>query len=422
MKTTIKTVVLAVAVIATAFTLRLNFNVYQCRIEKVQYAYPVTKADLSTAVSFYENRVKVTKSPLDMNALAELYLATGRKSGNTALIDAAGKLAKQSLQSLPVDNKGALLVLAEFEEASHHFDNAMAYAQRILKVDPTHSGALSSMVTNALGKGDVDLAEKHAITLVTNRQTLSSNTLRALVHIAKGESEKALDAFETALKQEDIGEESHASWTRNLFARFLIDRSRLEDAESLLTESLRIIPENHLALKLSADIARKRGNLDLAQKLYEQAIDRSGEPPYMMDLADLKKQLKDYDGAERLYTRAENFVRGELTSGIYGHPSELIRLLIERGRDTDLAEALKVAEKEMQNRYDAATTQLYVRALIWKKDWIRAQQAIEKLLATGIQDPDVFSLAETVYDTRNEKVKAEKVRKDSARLALSVRF
>lgn len=354
---------------------------------------------LANEIAFYQQRLQNNPhSALDWAALAAVYLRKARVSGQSGWYLLAEQAAKRSLATLPVYNSGAVLSLAEIDQARHDFSAALTKIQLVLQQEPGHGGALSLRASVFLALGNIEAALNDVQALVQHLPNLDNLTLRALVYEARGQTELALADFRKALSLEEPEAYMGSARTRSLLARFYLRQGNHGMAQALLQEALRITPNWPQALLLQAQLLESQKRYRLAQIAYQKLLDQSHGTPSTFDhwawhgLARMATQLGQ-GNANELWQNAETLLRQEVQVGAFGHRRELARLLLERGQPQDLPEALQQAQAEVRLRQDAETLRIYALAL-WKNQQLKpAQQVMQQVLRSGIKDAAIFSQA-----------------------------
>jgi len=373
--------------LAGALTLPDETRLIEGQVVPVYTHTVLPPPELDAPIAHTEKSVRsVPQSALNRVALAGLYLQKSQRTGDLSLVDKAEEQGKKSLELLPTLNSGAKLILARVAEERHQFSEAIRLAEDVLKLQPGHAGAVTSLITSHLGYGNLDEAARTADKAVSSYPYLDAYLLRALVKEAQGLEAEAIADYLEGISREDLGSIESSAYGRTLLARLHLSRGRLEASEALLVESLRILPGYHLALSLLAAVEARRGSNDKAMKLYEVAFNALNEPPYLMDHGNLKESLGDVSGAERLRRQAEEMIRTEMTSGPYGHHNELARVILELGNSEQISEALSETETEVRIRPNAESFHLRAWALSDANRWEEARSAIQKALETGVQD------------------------------------
>jgi tetratricopeptide (TPR) repeat protein len=341
---------------------------------------------LEREIAFHQARIaRDPQGGLDLAALAGAYLRMGRLTGEASWYLLAEQAATSSLARLPFDNPGALVVLARVAEARHDFDRAIALARRAGPLDE----ALAVLVTAHLGRDDARSAAAAAETLVGRMPTLSAYTLRALAREALGQEARALRDFHDGLAAEEPGEVASSAWARTLLGRFHVRRGELQSAERLYRQALEILPRSPMALLLLADLEVRVGRWDEAKRHYWQVLSTTPGAAFAgtfdhsayQGVARLRALQGRRDEAEVLWERAERLIRSHLTQ--FGHRRELARLLLERGRPDNMAEALRLARAEAWTRRDPDTLDTLAWALSAAGGWAEADAVAQAVLRSG---------------------------------------
>ncbi len=395
-----------------------------------RYPYESVKIDsleLENEIDFYKERIRRTPSAgLDRASLASTYLRLARATGDTAYYQLAEASAQQSLANLP--NSAAQLVLAQIAEAEHDFSTTLKLAQQILRTEPSNPEAQTLLVTSHLAMGAIPKASQIAQQLVDQTPTLGTFTLLALVQDAQGQDEDAVRSFEHALAAEEPGEAASSAKTRTLMGRFYRHRGKTQQARQLFQEALRILPRYSFALLEQAKLETLVGNYQQAETLFTQVDITAHEHDTLHGRALLKLLQGDRNSANQLWSQAEKSFRhheeeqGEHHHGqehhsshghshahphnhgqqqdeshhYFGHHRDLARLLLARGRTSDLPEALGVMQAEVKIRRDAKT----LNTLAWALQQSGQMEAANKILLEAIQlgtrDAELFYRAGTV--------------------------
>ena len=191
---------------------------------------------------------------------------------------------------------------------------------------------------------------------------------------------------------------------RVLLGRHFYNQGKLEQAESLYQEALRILPRYPLALINLATIQTRRGQYAEADRTYDQITAYSQQSTNIYDHTVLRgkarlKQLQNqpYDD---LLQKAEVLLRqgtnaGHAT-GAFGHRRELAQLLLDRRQNNDSAEALATMQEEIKVRQDSQTYSVLARAFVANDRISEAQKAIQRSLNSGIQNAGMFKQASDI--------------------------
>ncbi|MBT9316476.1 tetratricopeptide repeat protein [Leptothoe spongobia] len=367
------------------------------------YDYPFSppnKTDitgqLEQELAFHKNRIRQTPADgLSQAALASTYLKLARATGDANWYLLAEQSAQQSLQKLPFNNQGAQLVQAKVAEARHDFDQAILLANQILTTQPYSEQAQSILITAHLGKGNLAEAKVTADALVQQIPTLGSLTLRGLVHVAQGQDAAAKQDFVAALKAEEPQEAGSSAWTRTLMGRFYASRGDSQTARQLYQEALEILPRYPLALVQMANLDTRQGHYRSARKRYSQVFTSQDyanvwDHVALQGMAQVASLQGNRPEAQRLWQQAEDQFRQHQDLDTFGHRRALAQLLLVRGNNTDLSEALELMEADVEGRQDAETLDTYAWTLMRLGRWQEAQQALQKVINQGTRHAVIF--------------------------------
>ncbi|MEO1351456.1 MAG: tetratricopeptide repeat protein [Cyanobacteria bacterium J06635_15] len=404
---------LAGLAIATSLSPILNRSISEYRYPFTQPSPNQVVSQLEQELAFYQGRIRQSpQDGLNQAALAGAYLRFARATGDANWYLKAEQAANTSLNNLPFNNAGALLALANIAEAKHDFDQAIALANQVLDTQPQHEEALAVLVTAQLGKGQIAEAERAARQLVERVPTLGTHTLMALVHVAQGQDQAAIQQFQNALAVEEPDEAGSSVWARTLLARFYASRGEVDQAQELYQEALRILPRSPLVLTQLAQLETRLGQYRAAEKHYSQVFISSDYPNVwdhvaLQGMAQVKALRGDRAGAEALWQQAEALFRQHQDLSTFGHRRELARLLLARGDDRDLSEALALMAADLQIRRDVETLDTYAWVLTRLNRWQEAQQVLQEAIATGHRSAVIFNRAALVEQQLNHPDQAK---------------
>ncbi len=365
---------------------------------------------LESEITFLQERIQ--RNPdrgLDLAALAGAYLRMARATGDLSWYLLAEQAARRSIHNLSFHNTGATLVLARLAEARHDFPEAIRLANQV----SGHQEALAIKATSYLAMGRVDLAAQAADRLVAQSPMLGSYMLRALVRLARGQDDGAITDLQRALAAEETGEAGASALARTYLGRLHYRRGRLDLAELLYREALRILPQHPLALLNLAELELRRGRYRAAERHFAQVVTISEASPNVYDhavlrgLARVRELQGDREGAQWLWDEAERRLRRDVTTGAFGHRRELARLLLERGRPQDVPEALALMQAEIGIRRDAETLDIMAWALSRSGRWEQSRPAMGEALRWGVRDAAMFYRAGLIEQALRNQASAE---------------
>jgi tetratricopeptide (TPR) repeat protein len=383
------------------------------------YPYTTTSADealrkLEGDIAFYQERSNLNPDDgLELASLASSYLTKARVSGWANWYLLSEQAAKRSLANLLVFNHGAILVLAEIAESRHDFKEAIRLANEVLEYKDGNESANSILVTANLARGNITEARAVVDELVERVPTAGILSLRAFVYTAEGQDDLAQKDFETAIGLEQPGDPYGSAWLRTQLGKLHARHGRVKEAEMLYSEALRIASDYALAQLSLADLKVKSGDYKMATKLYQDVLDRAKDSSTVFDHVALQglwraKTLQGDDtGAAEVWSKAEVILRQDAYSNAFGHPRELARLLLERGDEKDLPEALSLLQTELANRRDPVTLELTTWTFMRMNQYEDAQAMIQEALAGGFLDAGLYYRAGVIEEKLGNADKAK---------------
>ena len=112
--------------------------------------------------------------------------------------------------------------------------------------------------------------------------------------------------------------------------------------------------------------------------------------------------------AEAEWQSAESVLRSQIDQKALGHRRDLAHLLLERGQDQDVNEAIALMKTEVQNRRDAETLDILAWALLRGGQEKEAIATIHEALDQGVQNAGIFYRAADIETALNHPDQAEK--------------
>jgi tetratricopeptide (TPR) repeat protein len=389
-------------------------NAWKYRFERPAVG-SITK-NIQQEIAFHQRIIQQQPTAgLERAALAQNYLKMARATGESSWYLLAQQTAQQSLDRLPYHNYGAILVLAKVAAAKHDFTQSLALVKQL----PPQAESLSLSTTNHLALGNTTAARKAADTAVGRMPTLSNFALRALVEVAQGQDAAAIKDFKTAIAAEEPDEAGSSAWVRTLLGRFYYKRGQLQQAEELYQSALEILPKYPPAILNMAELSVRRWQTAPTQtqyqrqanELYDRFFLTNQQAPTIYDhvalrgLARVQRLQGETAKADETWARAVARLRSDLSG--FGHRRELAQLLLERGQQQDLSDALTLMQAEIKIRQDPETWDTLAAAYLRIGKLEQAQQTIETALKSGILDPAITDRAAVIAQARGQSAQAQ---------------
>lgn len=366
-----------------------------------------TPKDETVQLTFLEERVRVGRFPFfELNELAALYASRGKWTGDESWYDKAEATALRSLALVPKGNLAPKLVQAEVAFARHSFKDGLRLANEALAEAPNSEPALILLVTGYLAIGEYTEAIRHADRLAHYRPLPSNFALRAVALSSVGRDDEAAFDFDRALAVEDFGAPRESAWVRALYGRFLLRHGETSRAKRALREAARIHPQSHLAFSLLGENAALTGDWSEADRHFARAFELSPQARYLRGRAVANAAAGKTALAADLRTQAERMVRDDLTRGRFGHRLDLIPLLLDKGDESAVKEALALAEQESQTRRSHDALFWLATAQLQAKSAPAARETLRELLLQGERRAEFFELASRVEGAMGNRNRA----------------
>lgn len=348
-----------------------------------------TTADAASMITALEARVQAMPSPFDYAELADLYFRRAKLDGDPEGYKTAEAMARRSLELLPAPNP-AVLTLAKLADVRHDFREAIELAHRPKKMS---AGAQIIIATAHLALGELAAAGQAADAAIAIKPDSAGYLMRALVMQAQGRDPEAALDFANAARTEEPGDLQGSAHLRAMWGRFLLRRGELPGAAMAFDEALRIVPGFALAVAFRGELALRSGHARDAARLFEQAFIASRQVRYLIDQARAQELAGDRAAADALRAQVETIVRGELGEGGLGHRLDLAEVLVDRGRGSELLEAVALAREEVARRQSFEARFQLARALSCSGARDEAIREVAAALASGAHEAQLYELA-----------------------------
>ena len=356
-------------------------------------------------ILFWQNRVQ--NSPTDYISLTHLgntYINKARESADLSNYDKAEESLQAALKINPT-YLAAIAYLSAVRFAQHDFNSALHLAEEVYEADPSALLALA-----LIGDAQVELGQYYDATITYQQLSNVNDSPPVLSRLARlawlnGEVETAVsylkEAEDASKEQGQSGEK--LAWYQFQLGELYFHMGDLESASAQYQAALESYPSYYLGFLGQADVAIAKDNLELAIGLYEQIVLSTPQPTYLATLGDLYEANGDQILANEQFERIERLAaNGAYENKMLSHQFAEFYL----GHNTQLEEALLIAEAELANREDIFSYELYAWALYKNGRFAEAADAINEALRLNTQDAHLYYFAGLIYDAQNQKTAA----------------
>lgn len=338
-------------------------------------------------VRITQARGAIEKDPGYYQAYNELALALSRRAretGDPAYYQQAEEALRDSFRLQP-DNFEGRKVQCWLLLGKHEFEKARELARELNRRAPDDVLVYGFLADANVELGNYPEAETAAQWMLDLRPgNIPGLTRAAYLRELHGDLEGALELMRMAYDQTDPGELEDRAWILTQLGHlYLVDR-RQGEAESALTEALRLFPRYHYALGMLGTLRMEQRRWAEAVELFEQRYAVAPHPENLYPLAEALERAGRSRDARSAFRTFERQAERE-SGGSDNANHELIFYYLEHANAP--ARALRLAEREAARREDVHTLDAYAWALQANGRYREAQSQIERVLKLGARSP-----------------------------------
>lgn len=357
------------------------------------------------------------QDPVSYDGLGAAYIQKGRETGDASYYE----LAKQALaKSLEHESGGpaaasATAHMAVVYMAEHRFEDALAWAENALALGSGDLAPWAIVVDALTDMGEYDKALAYGARLESpadprdprRKLDYERDSRLSYLKFITGDTQHAVElmqaAITAALKSRMPRE--NIAWSEYQLGEEYSKTGDLKNAEAAYQAALAAYPGYYRALAGLAAIREAEQRYREAVELYQRAIAVIPYPIYVAALGDDDVKLGHPEEAQREYDLVEFIGRlSEINKVLYNR--ELA--LFYADHDIKLAEALALAQKELEVRRDVYTWDTLAWALYKNDRAEEARDAMTRALGPGTIDPQLFFHAGMIYARLGKTDKAGK--------------
>jgi tetratricopeptide (TPR) repeat protein len=361
------------------------------------YAYQLERVDerIDAALKLAE---KNPRSWLGLDRAAGLYLSRARLSGD---YDDYAK-AEELLDKAFATNRGKFgpfMTRARLNFTLHRLDRVDADFDTHLKApgksNAARAGDLAFAAGLAFQRGKYPEALRFYEESLEVHASLPTQTGLAIYKWKTGDFERAEELLNESIPRR-LGEETEpVAWIHLMLGLMDLDRGRYEEALQHYRTGESFIRGYWLIDEHVAEVLTLQGKTDEAIALYEDIVERTGNPEFMDALAGIYRERGDEARAMQYIARARKRFEEQLVrfpEAAYGHALEHF---LEFGEDPKAA--LAMAEKNHALRPNAEAKILLAQAYMGAGENKKAKKTIEAALQTPYSTADLHLTAAEIF-------------------------
>lgn len=341
-------------------------------------------------IAFYEEQVRRDRlDQITQRMLGAEYLQRFRETGDMNDVTRAHAMGEQSLHLQPQGNVTALGIIASSDLAFHRFVPALAAERAAIEAEPFDQNARAQSASILMELGRYDRAAGILLGPSGPDPNPTWMSIRARYRELSGELAGARGEISRATQMVDRMETVPAytrSWYHMRDAQLAFEAGDAQTADAEFTESLRIFPDNAMALLYQAKFYRAHGDWKRALSAAAHSAQLYPLPQALGYQADAQRALGDEDGARK----TDALIRAEQRLfNVQGVNDRLLAMYYAEHHEY-LTDALAAARSDLQKRGDeiyADDTMAWVLAAMGR--WPEARAYAERAVRYGTQDPEI---------------------------------
>lgn len=345
-----------------------------------------------------------------MIALAGLYIREARITGNYMYYDqAAMKIVNAVLKRSP-DNFQALSLKAMIFLSEHHFAEALATAQKAVRINPYNSFVYGTLVDGYVEMGDYDGAVENLEKMMSIRPDMRSYARVSYLREIHGDYPGAIEAMKMAVDAGAPGSEETA-WTRVQLGHLYEKTGEMKSAEMNYLIALNERPGYAYGLA-------GLGRIAVIQKKYDDAVAFYQRADSLIHDYSLKEELSNVYLLKGQPEKADAIARSIVQDMVKTSTKEMEKDSIGHYSDRELAYAyLKVKDhdKALEHalaEYNRRPENIDVNETIaWvyysKGEYAKALPHLKVAMKTNSKNPTLLCRAGLIYSKAGDLSKAK---------------
>jgi tetratricopeptide (TPR) repeat protein len=386
----------------------------------------LTPQPTSTSHMIHSAQVIVARNPNGAAGYAGLgaaYFQRARETGDVSDYQLAEQSLTKSIDLVSADFSAdtALGTMAEVCMGEHRFADALTYAQKALSLG---TGDISPFAI--VGDAYADMGEYEKAGVAYGRLTPRDMTLSPRAAYARdsrisylkfiaGDTAGAINLMKTAVTEgvEAQLPSENLAWLYYELGEYDAQAGDSASADSAYLAALTIHPGDYRALAALGKLRANNGRYAEAILLYQKAIAVVPMPIFVVELGDLYAKSGNQTEAQKQYALVEYI-------GLLGHINQVLHnrdlALFYADHDVKLAEALDLAQKELEVRHDVYTWDALAWALYKNGKLTEAAKASEKAMQFGTRDSLLLFHAGMIAERLGQREQARNELKEALQI------
>jgi tetratricopeptide (TPR) repeat protein len=368
----------------------------------------------------------VARNTNDATAYAGLgaaYFQRARETGDVSDYQLAEQSITKSLDLVSADFSAdaALGTMAEVCMGEHRFADALTYAQKALSLGTGDVSPFAIVGDAYADMGEYDKARVAYSRLTPRDMTLSPRAAYArdsrisYLRFIAGDTSGAISLMKTAVTEgvEAQLPSENLAWLYYELGEYLTQAGDSASADSAYVAALKTHPGDYRSLAALAKLRANNGRYAEAIVLYQKAISIVPMPTFIAELGDLYARSGNQTEARKQYALVEYI-------GLLGHINQVLHnrdlALFYADHDMKLADALDLAQKELEVRHDVYTWDALAWVLYKNGKMAEAAKASEKAMQFGTRDSLLLFHAGMIAEALGQQEQARSELKEALQI------
>lgn len=364
------------------------------RAEKIQLG-----KEWDFAQNFYAKQSQtLQKNSSDVEAklnLAQLYVKEARVTGEHGhYYPAALKMTNEILKTTEVNANTmflALMTKAGVQLSLHEFAKARKTGREAIALNPLNAQAHGVLVDANVELGNYDKAVAIVDKMVTIKPDLRSYSRVSYLREIHGDYKGAIEALTLAVKAGYPGYEETA-WAMQTLGELYMLHDEDDKAKIVFETILKERKDYPFAVSALATLEYKKGNLDTAEKITQEAMDIIPEVGFYTQMAQIYKAQNRQEEFDAIMKEIFVMLEDDVQSG---HNMNLEYADIYLNLLEEPQKAIEYAMIELEKRpKNIDVNRVLAEIYVHQKDMNKAHKYIEAASATDTSHPLLTSLKE----------------------------
>ncbi len=347
-------------------------------------------------------REAIERNPEDAAArleIARLFVREARVTGEHGhYYPAALGITEEALAQPgvnPAETFEALTLMASVQLSQHEFAQALATAKKAEAINDKSAVIYGALTDAYVELGDYENAVEAADRMVELKPDLRSYARISYLRQIYGKVDESLDAMRLALDAGSVGTEETA-WVRTTLADLLAEYGRTEEAEAQYLGTLEDRPGYPFAKGGLARLYADRGEYEQAEKLLDEARRDIPEVAFYEQLISIYERTDRTGLAEQTEAEVLDMLADDVAHG-HNMNLEYTTFYLERVGDAD--RAYEYAKRE----YDRRPQNIDVNRALARVEATRgndeaAREYLSTARRTDSQSPQLSEIEELIAD------------------------